>query len=89
MEDGQAGTDEITRLHDVAERRSLSGRDLLLWAATLLAFPLAGLAGRAIAGPVDATWTAFLAGAVAGLVHALVLRGSATSRRDLLREATA
>jgi len=68
MEDVQAGTDEITRLHDVRERRSLSGRELLLWAATLLAFPLAGLAGRAIAGPVDATWTAILAGAVAGLV---------------------
>jgi hypothetical protein len=68
MEVGQAGTDEITRVHDVGERRSLSGRDLLLWAATLLAFPLAGLAGRAIAGPVDSTWTAFLAGAVAGLV---------------------
>jgi hypothetical protein len=68
MEDVQAGTDEITRLHDAGERRSLGGRDLLPWAATLLAFPLAGLAGRAIAGPVDATWTAFLAGAVAGLV---------------------
>ena len=68
MEDVQAGTDEITRLHDVRERRSLSGRELLLWAATLLVFPLAGLAGRAIAGPVDATWTAILAGAVAGLV---------------------
>ena len=68
MEDVQTGTDEITWLHDVGERRSLSGRDLLLWTATLLAFPLAGLAGRAIAGPVDATWTAFLAGAVAGLV---------------------
>jgi hypothetical protein len=68
MEIGHAGTDEVTKLHDVGERRSLSGRDLLLWTATLLAFPLAGLAGRAIAGPVDATWTAFLAGAVAGLV---------------------
>jgi hypothetical protein len=52
----------------MAQHRSLTGRDLLLWTATLLAFPLAGLAGRAIAGPVDATWTAFLAGAVAGLV---------------------
>jgi hypothetical protein len=52
----------------MAEHRSLTGRDLLLWTATLLAFPLAGLAGRAVAGPVDATWTAFLAGAVAGLV---------------------
>ena len=46
----------------------LSGKDLLVWAATLLAFPLAGLAGRAVAGPVDSTWTAVLAGVVAGLV---------------------
>jgi hypothetical protein len=38
MEIVQAGTDEVTKLHDVGERRSLSGRDLLLWVATLLAF---------------------------------------------------
>ncbi len=68
MEDVHVRTDDVIRLHDGGERRSLSGRDLLFWAATLLAFPLAGLAGRAIAGPVDATWSAFLAGAVAGLV---------------------
>jgi len=68
MADVQTRTDDVARLHEVVERRTLSGRDLLLWAATLLAFPLAGLAGRAIAGPVDATWSAFLAGAVAGLV---------------------
>jgi hypothetical protein len=42
--------------------------NLLMWTATLIAFPLAGLAGRGVAGPVDATWTAVLAGAVAGLV---------------------
>ena len=48
--------------------RELNGRDLLWWTATLLAFPLAGLAARGIAGPVDALWTAVLAGAVAGLV---------------------
>src|SRR3954471_13270872 len=51
-----------------AAGRSFSGRDLLVWTATLLAFPLAGLAGRAVAGPVDATWTAVLAGTVAGFV---------------------
>jgi hypothetical protein len=51
-----------------ARGRSFSGRDLLVWTATLLAFPLAGLAGRAVAGPVDARWTAVLAGAVAGFV---------------------
>ena len=48
--------------------RELNGRDLLWWTATLLAFPLAGLAARGVAGPVDAVWTAVLAGAVAGLV---------------------
>jgi hypothetical protein len=53
---------------DSVTRRSLSGRDLLVWTATFLAFPLAGLAGRAVAGSVDAVWTAVLAGAVAGLV---------------------
>jgi hypothetical protein len=48
--------------------QTFTGKDLLVWTATLLAFPLAGLAGRAVAGPVDATWTAVLAGVVAGLV---------------------
>jgi hypothetical protein len=48
--------------------RELNSRDLLWWTATLLAFPLAGLAARALAGPVDAVWAATLAGAVAGLV---------------------
>ena len=48
--------------------RELNSRDLLWWTATLLAFPLAGLAARGLAGPVDAVWAATLAGAVAGLV---------------------
>jgi hypothetical protein len=52
----------------MVEGRSLNGRDLLVWVATLLAFPLAGLAGRAVAGPVDTVWTAALAGAIAGVV---------------------
>ena len=46
----------------------MSGKDILLWAATLLAFPLAGIAAKAIVGPVDRSWTAAAAGAVAGLV---------------------
>ena len=46
----------------------MNGKDLLAWIATLLAFPLAGLAARAIAGAVDSIPAAFLAGAVAGLV---------------------
>ena len=68
MHDVRMATPVTTRPQGGVERRSLSGRDLLLWAATLLAFPIAGLAGRAVAGPVDSTWTAVLAGAVAGLV---------------------
>ena len=46
----------------------MSGIDLLVWVATLVAFPIAGLAGRAVAGPVDTVWTAALAGAIAGAV---------------------
>jgi hypothetical protein len=88
---GQAGTDEITQLHDVGERRSLRGRDLLLWAATLLVFPVAGLVGRAVAGPVDATWRAVLAGLVAGLVIGaaqwLALRGFGIDTRWILATA--
>ena len=52
----------------MVEGRSLNGVDLLVWVATLLAFPLAGLAARAVVGPVDAVWTAALAGAIAGAV---------------------
>ena len=48
--------------------RELNGRDLLAWTATLLAFPLAGLAARGLAGPVDSVWAAVFAGAVAGVV---------------------
>lgn len=68
MEQVRTGTHEITEQRVASERRSLNGKGFLLWAATLVAFPLAGLAGRAIAGPVDAVWTAVLAGAIAGLV---------------------
>ena len=68
MEDVRVATPETTRARREVEHRSLSGRDLLVWAATLLAFPIAGIAGRVVAGPVDSTWTAVLSGAVAGLV---------------------
>jgi hypothetical protein len=49
-------------------RRSFTGRDALVWAATLLVFPLSGLAGRAVAGPVASVSSAVVAGVVAGLV---------------------
>ena len=44
----------------------LNTRDLFIWAATLLAFPVAGVAADAVVGPVDSVWTAVLAGAIAG-----------------------
>jgi len=43
-------------------------RTWLLWTAGFLAFPLAGLAGRGVAGRVDNTTAALLGGAVTGLV---------------------
>src|SRR3954468_6694160 len=43
-------------------------RTWLIWTAGFLAFPLAGLAGTAIAGRVDSPLSALTGGAVAGLV---------------------
>jgi hypothetical protein len=43
-------------------------RTWLIWTAGFLAFPLAGLAGTAVAGRVDTPIAALLGGAVAGLV---------------------
>ena len=59
---------ETTQSRDELNAHPFVGRHLLIWVATLLAFPLAGLAARGVAGPVDSTWTAALAGAIAGLV---------------------
>lgn len=91
MEDVRVANDEVTELHDGDQRHVLSRRVLLLWAATLLVFPLAGLAGRAVAGPVDSTWTAVLAGLVAGLVIGaaqwLALRGFGIDTRWILATA--
>jgi hypothetical protein len=55
----------------VTARRTTGGEDLLIWIATLVAFPLAGLAARGVAGPVDSVATAFLAGAISGSVLGL------------------
>jgi hypothetical protein len=68
--EGKEGAPPKGRLtpRNTGERHSLTGKDLLVWTATLLAFPLAGIAARAVVGPVDATWTAAAAGAIAGLV---------------------
>src|SRR5438067_3652221 len=43
-------------------------RTWLIWTAGFLVFPLAGLAGTAIAGRVDSPLSALTGGAVAGLV---------------------
>ncbi|WP_214402401.1 hypothetical protein [Pseudonocardia lacus] len=43
-------------------------RPWALWMVGFLAFPVAGLAGRAVAGPVDDLRAAVLGGAVTGLV---------------------
>ena len=40
----------------------------LFWTAGFLAFPVAGVAGTAVAGPVDGPLAALAGGAVAGLV---------------------
>ncbi|MFJ5829449.1 hypothetical protein [Streptomyces sp. NPDC093089] len=41
-------------------------RDWVRWTAGFLAFPIAGLAGRAVAGPVDDAMSALVGGAVTG-----------------------
>jgi hypothetical protein len=53
--------------HPVAARPSFL-RTWLLWTAGFLAFPIAGVAGTAVAGRVDTPLAALLGGAVAGLV---------------------
>src|SRR3954468_10380320 len=56
-------------------------RTWLIWTAGFLAFPIAGLAGTAVAGRVDSPLAALTGGAVAGLV--LGARESLASRRRL------
>src|SRR4051794_20475822 len=48
--------------------RQLFLRSWLVWTAGFLAFPIAGLAGTAVAGRVDSPIAALLGGTVAGLV---------------------
>ena len=56
-----------------------------LWTAGFLAFPLAGLAGRAVVGPVDDLLAALVGGAITGLVlgvgQSLAGRGAFAARR--------
>ena len=65
--------------------RTAPGPDLrgrLAWGASFLAFPVAGLAGAAVAGPVDTPLAALLGGAVTGLV---IGAGQALASRALRR----
>ena len=60
-------------------------RPWMIWTAGFLVFPLAGLAGTAVAGRVDGPLAALLGGAVAGLVigtgQALASRRRLAARR--------
>ena len=53
--------------HSDAPRRSFL-RTWMIWTAGFLAFPVAGVAGTAVAGRVDSALSALTGGAVAGLV---------------------
>ena len=60
-------------------------RRWLVWTAGFLAFPIAGLAGTAVAGPVDSPLAALLGGAVAGLVIGLGQTLAGLGRLDIRR----
>jgi hypothetical protein len=57
----------------------------LIWTAGFLAFPLAGLAGTAVAGRVDSPLSALAGGAVAGLVIGAAQALLSRRRLDLRR----
>ncbi|MGY1696786.1 hypothetical protein ACI780_17960 [Geodermatophilus sp. SYSU D00814] len=60
-------------------------RRWLIWTAGFLAFPIAGLAGTAVAGRVDSPLAALLGGAVAGLVLGLGQTLVSLGRLDIRR----
>ena len=60
-------------------------RSWLVWTAGSLAFPLAGLAGTAVAGRVDSPLAALIGGAVAGLVIGLGQTLAGLGRLDIRR----
>ena len=59
---------ELSAVTASAAVRTSPLRTWLLWTTGFLAFPLAGLAGTAVAGRVDSPFAALFGGAVAGLV---------------------
>jgi hypothetical protein len=66
-----------------------SRRSWLLWTAGFVAFPLAGLAGTAVAGRVDSPLAALAGGAVAGLVLGVGQTLAGRGRLDIRRWAPA
>jgi hypothetical protein len=60
-------------------------RPWLTWTAGFLAFPLAGLAGTAVAGRVDSPLAALIGGAVTGLVIGAGQTLAARGRLDIRR----
>jgi hypothetical protein len=66
-----------------AQQRFL--RAWLLWTAAFLAFPIAGLAGTAVAGRVDDAGAALMGGAVTGLVIGVAQTLASRRRLDPLR----
>ena len=69
---------------DSTPRRDTFWRSWLIWTAGFLAFPIAGVAGRLVAGRVDSPLAALLAGLVTGAVIGagqwLASRASAPTR---------
>jgi hypothetical protein len=57
----------------------------LIWTAGFIAFPLAGLAGTAVAGRVDSPLAALLGGAVCGLVLGIGQTLASRGRLDIRR----
>ena len=64
-------------------------RAWLIWTAGFLAFPVAGLAGTAVAGRVDDPMAALVGGTVAGLVIGVGQTLAARGRLDIRRWAPA
>ncbi len=65
--------------------RASSIRTWLIWTAGFLAFPLAGLASRAVVGRVDSPVAALVGGAVAGLGIGLGQTLASRGRLDIRR----
>jgi hypothetical protein len=69
----------------IGSSRASRVRTWLIWTAGFLAFPLAGLAGTAVAGRVDDPVAALLGGAVAGAVIGVGQTLAARGRLDIRR----